>query len=234
MTKHHDRALAIPVPGAVRALDMDLGLAARACLAQLPSLAARRLRMHLAELAELQRLAERCESAQRLAGKLFSLMANASVHCGDANTLRPLFEQLSLVRTFLWLRRHVAVSAPEPLVRGAPDLVVDVAGGSIWVDTRARALEVLAERGRNAMLVVDRTVSWRREPPLCLGTGYAGEFHLLDTRRSGEHDPEAYVLEQQAFADRAGPGPAATVLAEATDARHRPSPRRETGLEHSA
>lgn len=185
-------------PGTVDAgLDMDLALAVRACMAQLPALAARRLGAHAGDIAALMALAEHSESAQRLGRKLFGLMANASVHRGGANTLRPLFDQCSLVRTYLWLHARVAVTAPEPLVRGTPDLLIEIGGESIWVDTRARSPEVVGERGRQVVLLVDRTMSTRRQPPLRLGAGYAGEFHLLDTRKAGTGSTGVLTLEQQ-------------------------------------
>lgn len=178
-------------------LDMDLELSALACMAQLPSLAARRLRAYQDDIVELQATASQSPSAQRLARKLFSLLANASVHCGGAATLRPLFEHCALVRAFLWLDRRTTVTAPEPLVRGTPDLVIEVAGASIWIDTRVRSPDVVAERGRQAALLVDRTASTRREPPLRLGAGYAGEFHLLDARGPGASSEGTFELEQQ-------------------------------------
>lgn len=200
-------------------LDMDLALAVRACMAQLPALAARRLGAHAGDIEALMALAERSESAQRLGRKLFGLMANASVHCGGANTLRPLFDQCSLVRTYLWLHGRVAVTAPEPLVRGTPDLLVEAGGEAIWIDTRARPPEVMAERGRQAVLLVDRTVSMRRQPPLRLGAGYAGEFHLLDTRKPGKGATGMLALEQQPCAWGEAPAPASVrALAAATGA----------------
>lgn len=213
-------------------LDMDLELARRACEAQLPALAARRLRAHGPDIAALQALALHSESAQRLARKLFSLMANASVHCGGANTLRPVLEQCALVRSYLWLRDRVQVSAPEPLVRGTPDLVVTVEGTSIWVDTRVRSAQVMAERGRLAVLLVDRTLTMRREPPLRMGEDYAGEFHLLDTRAPGTPSSGAFALEQQT---RHGPVPAPVqALARATGAGGDHLTARGTNLEYSA
>ena len=112
-------------------LDMDLEMAGRACLAQLPALAARRMRGYRRELRALQAVATDSASAQRLARKWFDLMANASVHRGGADTLRPLFEHCSLVRTYLWLRDRVHVTAPEPLVRGTPDLLVEASGDAL-------------------------------------------------------------------------------------------------------
>lgn len=184
-------------------LEMDLVLAGRACLAQLPALAARRLRAHQGDIDQLQALSAQSPSAQRLSRKLFGLLANASIHCGGADTLRPLFEHCSLVRAYLWLSARVAVSAPEPLARGTPDLVVDAGDEEIWVDTRARAADVLAGRGRQAVLLVDRTMSMRREPPLRLGAGYAGEFHLLAAHAQGAATGTGFALEQQCVPGRA-------------------------------
>lgn len=215
-------------------LDMDLDLAARACIAQLPSLAARRLRAYQDDIAGLQASAAHSESAQRLARKLFSLLANASVHCGGAGTLRPLFEHCALVRAYLWLGRHVAVAAPESLVRGTPDLVLEVAGEPVWIDTRVRSAEVLAGRVRHAALLVDRTASARREPPLRLGAGYVAEFHLLDVPGSRASTGGSFVLEQQDGAVHAPHVQWVQALAAATGARDRRSTPRGAGLEHSA
>lgn len=216
-------------------LDMDLELAARACTAQLPSLAARRLLGYRRDISGLQAAAAaHSPSAQRLAGKLFSLMANASVHCGGADTLRPLFAHCSLVRAYLWLDRRVTVSAPEPLVRGAPDLVVEIDGRTIWIDTRVRTMDVLAERGRQAALLVDRTVSMRREPPLRLGLGYSGEFHLLDAAPAGKASRGLYRAEQQPVGAPTTDLPWLQALAAAIGARGRGTTRADAGLEHSA
>lgn len=220
-------------PPAHAGLDMDLGLAARACIAQLPSLAARRLQVYRPDIASLQDASALSPSAQRLARKLFSLMANASVHYGGSGTLRPLFDHLALVRTYLWLGQRVPVTAPEPLVRGTPDLVVDVGGESIWVDTRARSPELMAERGRQSALLVDRTMSMRREPPLRLGVGYAVEFHLVDARGTDATSREAHVLEQQMLACADNPH-WALALAAATGARDHRATVANADLEHSA
>lgn len=215
-------------------LDMDLELAGHACLAQLPALAERRMRGYRQELHALQALAADSTSAQRLARKWFDLMANAAVHRGGADTLRPLFEHCSLVRTYLWLRDRVRVTAPEPLVRGTPDLLVEAGGGVVWIDARPRPGDVLRERGREAVLVLDRTLSLRHEPPLRLGRDYAGEFHLLDTRMADGSAGEGFVLERQASASVPGDCPAVEHLASATGASGRGDPRREADLENSA
>lgn len=215
-------------------MDMDLELAARACIAQLPSLAARRLRAYQRDVTGLQAAAARSPSAQRLARKLFGLMANAAVHLGGAGTLRPLFDHLAVVRAYLWLSQRVAVTAPEPLVRGTPDLVVEIGSESIWLDTRVRSPQVLAERTRQAALLVDRTVSTRRAPPLRLGWGYAGEFHLLDARMPGAVSRGTYVLEHQLTEAHAPHPPWLQALATAMDACERRSTVADAGLEHRA
>lgn len=215
-------------------LEMNLLLATRACLAHLPGLAARRLRTHLDDIARLQSATVRSASAGRLSRKLFSLLANASVHRGGADTLRPLYEHCSVVRSYLWLRERTVVVAPEPLQRGAPDLVVETSEGPVWVDVRVRLPEVLATRTHPAVLLVDRTMSLRREPPLRLGAGYAGEFHLLDTRVPGADSVGAYTLEQQPVR---GVGPGLRMLralASATGADAHPRPHGDTGFEHRA
>lgn len=187
----------IAQPADQRQLDMGLALAARACLAQLPALAQRRLRSHLDEVTRLEAVAIDSEGAQRLSRRLFGLLANASVHYGGADTLRPLFDELSRLRIYLVLQAHLMVRVPEVLRPGTPDLVAHSDGVEVGIDIRARRAEVLAEGNGPRLLIVDRTGLARREPPLLLGAGYAGEFHLHDARRDSA-DGAAFALVSRA------------------------------------
>lgn len=202
-------------------LDMDLNLAASACMRQLPALLQRRLRARLEEVALLQALLPTGESAQRLGRKLFGALANASVHGGGADTQRPLWQALSQLRVYLHLRRSLPVEVPEVLRRGTPDLVATVDGVKMWIDCQPRSAEVLEEAGTTPprLLVLDRTASARREPPLRLGQAYLSEFHLLRAGPAAGRQAAAVLERQPVPGDAFAPAAPACRFQAATGAR---------------
>lgn len=170
------------IVAADRTVTSELVESAERVLPLIPARHRRRLRDALPELGALDALARNRRHAQRLQNRLFGRLADCVIEPGP-HTLGALMHGLSLLRTFLFLRR-IAPTRTTPNRRAhEADLQMKVGGRWLNIDIRPRNP---GGRADDRYLILDHSdASEARAGHLPRIEGYLATFRLFPGQKGG-------------------------------------------------